>query len=114
MRIDITDSCRSRVLRSSWARPLTRRSGTASCIWIAACCSIAWVMTSSPTRLISWSTFSTLTRIDESAAAGCLAGRFGASSGFSATAGVDRGSSGAGATTGAGTAAGGWTGTKKP
>ena len=62
MRIDITASCRSRVLRSRSARP------AASCWYSAAstpllfCASMAWVMTSSPTRLISWSTFSTDTR----------------------------------------------------
>ena len=66
MRIDITASCRSRVLRSSWLTLLSsalvehgveRGERSAS--------SIAWVITSSPTRLISWSTFSTPTRIEE-------------------------------------------------
>ncbi|MCY1552015.1 hypothetical protein D9M68_883860 [compost metagenome] len=62
MRIDITASCRSRVLRSRSARP-------ASSGWLAVlsssrlfCASMAWVMTSSPTRLISWSTLLTDTR----------------------------------------------------
>ena len=31
--------------------------GAASCICTAVCRSMAWVMTSSPTRLMSWSTF---------------------------------------------------------
>ncbi|SUY72559.1 Uncharacterised protein [Comamonas terrigena] len=63
MRIDITHSCRSRVLRSRSARP-------ASSCWLAAgssvrlfCASMAWVITSSPARLISWSTLPRATRM---------------------------------------------------
>ena len=62
IRIDITASCRSRVLRSRSARPEAscwyRPASTA----LPVCASIACVITSSPTRLISWSTFSTETR----------------------------------------------------
>ena len=77
MRIDITDSCRSRVLRSRSARPAAICWCSARSTLLLFCASIACVMTSSPTRLMSWSTFSTETRSvdDSSAAAGALSVR---------------------------------------
>ena len=67
MRTPITASCRSRVLRSSWSRPANRLSAWTGSSACETCLSMAWVMTSSPTRLISASTLSTLTRIEVSA-----------------------------------------------
>ncbi len=64
MRIDITDSCRSRVLCSSWARACCRRSWRLGSSCSPSWPSMAWVITSSPTRLIRLSIFSTLTRIE--------------------------------------------------
>ncbi|MCY1402303.1 hypothetical protein D9M71_174410 [compost metagenome] len=64
MRIDITDSCRSRVLCSSWARACCRRSCRAGSSSAPSWPSMAWVITSSPTRLIRLSIFSTPTRIE--------------------------------------------------
>ena len=62
IRIDITASCRSRVLRSRSARPAASCWYSAVSTCLLFCASMACVMTSSPTRLISWSTFSTDTR----------------------------------------------------
>ena len=69
MRTPITASCRSRVLRSSSSRPAVRRSDSDGSNPPLTCLRMAWVMTSSPTRLISASTLSTLTRIEDSASA---------------------------------------------
>lgn len=44
--------------------PLSRRSCSTGSSVDAVCASMAWVMTSSPTRLMTWSTFSTPTRIE--------------------------------------------------
>src|SRR5690606_14262985 len=63
MRIDMTASCRSRALRSSCSMPFNRRSCRTGSNVEAVCTSMACVMTSSPTRLMIWSTFSTPTRI---------------------------------------------------
>ena len=63
MRIDITDSCRSRALRSSWLMLLSRSPCVTGSRLPERCASMDWVITSSPTRLINWSTFSTATRI---------------------------------------------------
>ncbi|MCY1410208.1 hypothetical protein D9M71_255730 [compost metagenome] len=85
MRIDITDSCRSRVLCSSCASAWWMRSWTLGSRAPPSWPSMAWVMTSSPTRLIRLSIFSTLTRIELdslSPAAGLLAADGGAGAGF--------------------------------
>ena len=68
MRTPMTASCRSRVLRSSRSRPANRRSHWAWSSMPETCFSMAWVMTSSPTRLIRPSILSTLTRMEVSAA----------------------------------------------
>ena len=65
MRIDITASCSSRVLRPSWLTDDSRRSCRIGSSTVLRCSSMALVITSSPIRLISWSTFSTETRIDD-------------------------------------------------
>jgi hypothetical protein len=70
MRIDITASCRSRVLRVSWLTLLSRRWCTIGSSVSTRCSIIACVITSSPTRLISWSTFSIETRIEDDSAPG--------------------------------------------
>ena len=44
--------------------PLSRRSCSTGSSVDAVCASMAWVMTSSPTRLMIWSTFSTPTRME--------------------------------------------------
>ena len=64
MRIASTASCRLRVLRDSCARPLLSRVCCPVSSVNAACATIASAITSSPTRLINWSTLTTLTRIE--------------------------------------------------
>ena len=126
MRIDITDSCMSRVLRSSCARPLCRRSNSIGSSTEADCASMAWVITSSPTRLISLSTLSISTRIEVSppAARGALRRSACATSRRSTAAGAAAsgaaGAAGVGSVPGVGadttaiSAAGVWMSTKKP
>ena len=103
IRIDITASCRSRVLRSRSARP------ESSCwfSWASTlrlfCASMAWVITSSPTRLISWSTFSTDTRRVEESRPWAAARASGLAAGLGAAA------TGAGAATSTGAGALAWT-----
>ena len=81
MRMDITASCRPRVLRLQLRKAVDQRFGAASFICVALRNSMAWVMTSSPTRLINWSARSTLTRIDalrrlqQRAASACCRGQ---------------------------------------
>ena len=65
MRIDITASCSARVLRVSWLTLPSRRSCSIGSSVLLRCSIMAWVITSSPTRLINWSTLSTFTRIDD-------------------------------------------------
>ncbi|MNN17098.1 hypothetical protein D3C81_1302680 [compost metagenome] len=73
MRTPITASCRSRVLRSNRSRPANSCSACTGSSPPETCLSMAWVMTSSPTRLISASTLSTLTRMEDSASCAVLA-----------------------------------------
>ncbi len=68
MRIDITASCSSRVLRVSWDTDDSRRSCSIGSSPLERCSIMAWVITSSPIRLINWSTFSTETRIEDDSA----------------------------------------------
>ena len=68
MRIDITASCKSRVLRVRWLTLSSSFSCSIGSSALARCSIIACVITSSPTRLISWSTFSIETRIDDDSA----------------------------------------------
>ncbi|CZW62310.1 Uncharacterised protein [Enterobacter asburiae] len=63
IRMDMTDSCRSRALRCSWPMLVIRSPCVTGSSSLERWASIDWVITSSPTRLISWSTFSTATRI---------------------------------------------------
>ena len=108
MRTDITASCRSRVLRSSCPRPASSCSCRPGSSSAERCASMAWVMTSSPTRLISASTLSTATRMVVSpaswrpppaaaggAAAAAGAGATGASGAGSAAATADAAGAGA-------------------
>ncbi|MNB86649.1 hypothetical protein D3C75_336020 [compost metagenome] len=64
IRIDMTDSCRSRALRCSWLMLVISSPWFTGSSSLERWASIDWVITSSPTRLISWSTFSTATRME--------------------------------------------------
>ena len=64
MRTPSTDSCRSRVLRSSCTRPANSGSLATGSRCSQRWRSMAWVITSSPTRLIRASTLATATRIE--------------------------------------------------
>ncbi len=63
IRIDITDSCKSRALRCSCPMLVISSPWLTGSSSLERWASIDWVITSSPTRLISWSTFSTATRM---------------------------------------------------
>lgn len=106
MRIDITASCRSRALRSSWPMPENRRSNSTGSSDDAVCASIDWVITSSPTRLMIWSTFSVGTRIDPESGACAAAAAAGLAAAFSLAAGAAAGAAATGAGAGAGAATG--------
>ncbi|MDT4849087.1 hypothetical protein FQZ97_831960 [compost metagenome] len=103
----MTASCRSRALRSSCSMPLSSRSCSTGSSVDAVCASMACVMTSSPTRLITWSTFSTPTRIEVDSLSACAgaAGRVAraacvmasAAAADSATAGAGAAAAGTGA-----------------